>query len=115
VKAGVLMHAGTVLAAVEVTETALERARGLLGRAALPAGHAMWFERCACVHTCGMRFAIDVVFLDRRRRVVRIRRGVRPWRLVWGGWRASAACESAANALPLERLRMGSEIEKTLH
>jgi uncharacterized membrane protein (UPF0127 family) len=108
------MHAGAVLAsAVDVTETARERRRGLLGRAALPAGHAMWFERCACVHTCGMRFAIDVVFLDRRRRVVRIYRDVRPWRLAWGGWRAGAAFESAAHALPLERLRTGSEIEKT--
>ena len=33
------------------------------------------------VHTCGMRFAIDAVFLDADLRVVKVVRGLRPWRL----------------------------------
>jgi uncharacterized membrane protein (UPF0127 family) len=44
--------------------TRRERARGLLGRAALGPDHALLLRRCRSVHTFGMRFAIDVVLLD---------------------------------------------------
>jgi uncharacterized membrane protein (UPF0127 family) len=37
---------------------------------------------CRCVHTFGMRFALDVVFLDRSGRVLHEVRAVPPWRVV---------------------------------
>ena len=39
------------------------RLRGLLGRDGLPAGTGLWIRPCNAVHTLGMRFAIDIVFL----------------------------------------------------
>ena len=68
-----------------------ERFTGLLGRARLPEGEALIFPGCSSIHTVGMRFSIDVIFVDRAWRVVALRSGVRPWRLVlpvrsaWGG------------------------------
>jgi uncharacterized membrane protein (UPF0127 family) len=59
------------------------RAR-LLGLAHLPrerAGLGLLIPRCACVHTFGMRFALDLVFLDRDGRVLAVRRGVPPRRV----------------------------------
>jgi uncharacterized protein len=47
--------------------------RGLLGRDGLAPGHAMLFERVRSVHTFGMRFTIQVAFLDLDYRVVRTR------------------------------------------
>ena len=86
----------------------LERMRGLLGRAGLGSSAALLIERCGAVHTVGMRFALDLVFLDRAWRVVRVVRGVRPGRLmVWGGWRASRVLESEAGRLDLEVLGPG--------
>jgi uncharacterized membrane protein (UPF0127 family) len=44
-----------------------------------------------------MRFAIDATFLDKSGRVVKVAKGIRPWRLwVWGGWRAASVLETAA-------------------
>lgn len=80
-------------------ETPWERARGLIGRPPPPAGTVMGFRRCNALHTCFMRYPIDILFVDRDGREVRFLRGVRPWRpLVWGGRRAVAAFEAAAPA-----------------
>lgn len=79
--------------------TPWERARGLIGRPPPPAGAVMGFRRCSALHTCFMRYPIDILFVDREGREVRFLRGVRPWRLfVWGGRRAVAAFEAAAAA-----------------
>ena len=57
------------------------RNRGLLGRDALPAGAALVLAPCSGVHTWFMRFSIDLIFVDRRGTVLRVRQDVRPWRL----------------------------------
>lgn len=94
---------------VERTETFAERARGLLGRDALADGKALLLERCGAVHTVGMRFVLDLVFLDRAWRVTRLAREVRPGRLmVWGGWRAVRVVEVAAGSRLLEGLTVGA-------
>jgi uncharacterized protein len=72
------------------------RTRGarLLGLALLreiPGGCALLLPRCASVHTIGMRFALDVVFLDPAGRVLRVVPRVVPWRVV--------ACRGAASVI----------------
>ena len=59
-----------------------QRLFGLALRARPPDGWALLFPRCRSVHTFGMRFAIDVVFLDAQGRVLAIESGVRPGRVV---------------------------------
>ena len=88
------------------------RLRGLLGRRSLPAGEGLLIVRCGSIHTVGMRFAIDVVFLDRAWQVCRVHRDVRPGRLmVWGGWRADRALETAASGLNLAGIVPGARVE----
>lgn len=72
-----------LIARVEVAcGVGLRAARGLLGRHGLGPGEGLLLaDRLGCVHTAGMRFPIDVVFLDRRLAVVGIAEAVRPWRL----------------------------------
>lgn len=80
-----LVHprSGAVLAErLEVPRTALGRGLGLMFRAALAPGEGMWIAPCRGIHTFFMRFPIDAVFLDGRRRVVRLCPGLRPWRVV---------------------------------
>ena len=67
---------------VTVARTPWRRALGLLGRRALAAGEGLWLEPCAAVHTWGMRFAIDAVFLDAGGTVMRVVT-LSPWRMVW--------------------------------
>ena len=81
----------------EVAETILERAKGLIGRRGLEPGRGLLIPRCNCIHTLFMRFPIDATFLDGRGDVVKVVRGIRPWRaFVWGGWRAVRVLETAA-------------------
>ena len=100
---------GREVARVELAVTARQRARGLLGKAGLAPGCAMWLAPCRSIHTIGMRFAIDVVFLDRGLRVVAIRESVVPFRLAWGGWRARGVLEFAAGEVARLKLEHGQQ------
>ena len=61
----------------------LRRLTGLAGRRSLPPGVVLEIPRCRSVHTFGMRFPLDLAWLDGERRVVRIDRAVPPWRVRW--------------------------------
>jgi uncharacterized membrane protein (UPF0127 family) len=97
--ASVLTPEGVVLCEkCEIPETAFGRMRGLLGRDSLEPGTGMLIDRAGSVHMFFMRFPIDVVFLDRNRKVVRIVRGLRPWRVA-GARKAVAALELPVGAV----------------
>ena len=89
------------LAGVDVrcAHDSLARLLGLAGLRALPGGIALLLPRTRSVHTLGMRFALDLVWLDRDGRVVRVDRGVRPWRVrSCRGARAVMELPSSADA-----------------
>lgn len=65
---------------IHVAERFPARARGLIGRA-LGEEEGMLLIPCSAVHTFGMRYAIDVVFLDDANRIRAIFPALPPWRL----------------------------------
>jgi uncharacterized protein len=83
---------------VEIAATRGSRRRGLLGRDHLDEAAAMLLAPCTSVHTVGMRFPIDVVFVDRQGYAVKVVRNLRPWRIAlsFGG---RAVIEMAAGSL----------------
>ncbi|GAC1327439.1 MAG: DUF192 domain-containing protein [Candidatus Dormibacteria bacterium] len=70
-----------LVAELEIASTSWSRFVGLMGRASLPAGHGLWIEPCNSIHMFFMRFAIDVLFLDREGRVKKVMLGLKPWRV----------------------------------
>ena len=66
---------------------------GLQFRRKLPSGAGLLLVPCNSVHTCFVRFPVDVVFLDRRGRVLAIHQNLRPWRLTFGPRGSHAALE----------------------
>jgi uncharacterized protein len=66
---------------MEVARTSQSRSKGLLGRAGLESGEALWIVPCEAVHTFWMRFTIDLVYIDKQYRVRKVRSSVPPWRL----------------------------------
>lgn len=78
-----------------------QRLKGLIGVRDWPAGRALLLKPCNSVHTAFMRFAIDVVFVDRQGRIARIAT-LPPWRAA-ACWRARAVLELAAG----EAARLG--------
>ena len=59
----------------------MTRSVGLLGKKTLPAGEALLIRPCWSIHTWFMRFAIDVIFVDREDRVVKVVPNMKPWRM----------------------------------
>ncbi len=78
---------------VDVADNGTTRRKGLLGRSGLPAGEGLWIVPCESVHTFGMKFPIDLVYLDRKKKVKKVSSNVPPWRL--------SACLSAYSVLEL--------------
>ncbi len=98
--------AGRSIGPVRVAESGWDRTRGLLGRPALQGSEGLFITRCSSVHTVGMRYAIDVVFLDRAGCVLRVVAGLAPMRMAMCGKAASVLELASGQALAL-RVREG--------
>jgi len=102
---------GTLLAArLQVARSGPARQKGLLGREGLAAGEGLWIIPCESVHTFFMRFAIDLVYLDRKNRVRKVRSSVGPWRLS-ACLSAHSVIELAAGAVRGSRTERGDTLE----
>ena len=66
---------------VTVADSLFTRMKGLLGKADIKTGEALWIRPCTSIQTFFMRFPIDVVFLNKRKQVVAFKRNVQPNRL----------------------------------
>jgi uncharacterized membrane protein (UPF0127 family) len=113
VRAGALHRRGDgrcVVPKAWKAESAWERARGLLGRAPLAAGEGLLLDPCRSVHTFGMRYALDLAFLDGDGRICKLAYGIAPGRLA-GSFAARATLELAAGSLEASGLRLGDAIE----
>ena len=73
------------------------RRRGLLGRESLDLDSAMLIAPSNAIHTCFMRFSIDVAFVTRDGRVLKIATHLKPWRIA-ASWRGYAVVEMAAGS-----------------
>lgn len=78
----------------------------------MASGEALVIAPCGAVHTAFMRFAIDVAFLDRDGRVVKLAPGVAPWR-IRAAFRAFAVVEMAAGSVLGRVVQPGDVLEVT--
>jgi hypothetical protein len=74
-----LTRGNVVCEQVVVADRARRRMRGLLGRGSLPPGEGMLLQPSPSIHTAFMRFPIDVVFMDRNLRVIKLVEHLPPW------------------------------------
>ncbi|HEV8068131.1 MAG TPA: DUF192 domain-containing protein [Planctomycetaceae bacterium] len=86
----------TVVENCELADTYWSRLVGWQLRRAPEAGRGLLLVPCASVHTCLVRFPLDLVMLDKSGRVLTVRRGIRPWRAVLAPRRTHAVLEMAA-------------------
>ena len=96
---------------VRTADTFLSRFVGLLGTAAIREGEGLWIVPCRSVHTLGMRYPIDVAFLDARGVVVGILEGLPPNRLGRSVRDARGALELRAGTLAVTRTAPGDRLE----
>jgi uncharacterized membrane protein (UPF0127 family) len=86
---------------IDVADSSSKRRTGLLKHDRLEPGEGLWIVPCESVHTFFMKFPIDLVYLDRKRKVRKVRKAVPAWRL--------SACLTAHSILELP----AGTVEKT--
>lgn len=95
-----------------IAESAKLRLIGLMGRERMDEFDGMLLNPCNSIHTFFMRFAIDVVFLNKNFEVIRVIENLPPWRATRPYFRASQVLELAAGTLA-GRLNAGDRLEIT--
>lgn len=96
---------------VRVADTRATRAVGLLSRSGLEPGEALWIVPSRGVHTCGMRFPIDVLALDERGTVIDRVVNLKPWRIRLPRRGTAGVLELPAGTLDGSATRLGHRIE----
>jgi uncharacterized membrane protein (UPF0127 family) len=92
-----------------VANSSADRRTGLLEDRALEQGEGLWIVPCPAVHTFFMKFAIDLVYLDRRKRVRKVRHAVPAWRIS-GCWMAHSVLELPAGAALATQTESGDQL-----
>ncbi len=65
----------------DVADTSEKRRTGLLKHTSLPRGQALLISPCEGIHTFWMKFPIDVVYLSRKKKVLKVRHAIAPFRM----------------------------------
>jgi uncharacterized membrane protein (UPF0127 family) len=94
-----------------VADTFFTRLKGLLGKNELSHGEGLWIKPCNSVHTFGMKFPVDVVFLDKENRVVGLEKTLRPNRVSRLYSSASSVIELPAGTIDAADTETGDYIE----
>jgi len=102
--------------ALAVADTHWLRLRGLLGLEANDFGNGsgLWIVPCHGVHTLGMGFPIDVVYLDRAMNVIHVQAAVKPWRFAPVRRQAASVLELPSQKVAETGTAVGDRIEISL-
>ena len=98
-----------VIEKLEIAKTFWSRFVGLQFRRELAKHSGLLLSPCSSIHTCFMRFPIDVLMLNEDGLVIGVRRNVRPWRVVFCAKGTTQIVETAAGAVDVSvgaRLRV---------
>ncbi|HMV83879.1 MAG TPA: DUF192 domain-containing protein [Blastocatellia bacterium] len=96
---------------VVLANTFLSRLRGLIGRRRLAPAEALWLRPCNGVHTWWMHYAIDVIFLDRELRIVKLVENMRPFLLTAPHRAARSVLEMSAHTISQTQLKVGDQLK----
>jgi hypothetical protein len=108
-----LMVDGVAVDAVlSMADTWRRRALGLLAQPALDEIAGLWIKPCNAIHMFGMRYAIDVAFVDGQGRVLQCREALKPWRMA-ACFKAREVVELRAGLLRDLGIRPGSILSLT--
>jgi uncharacterized membrane protein (UPF0127 family) len=102
---------------VAAADTYVRRLVGLLGKTGTwnRPGHGLWIVPCHGIHTLGMLFPIDLVFLDKQKRVVHLEEHVRPFRISKVCLNARSVLELPAHTVDRTGTRIGDQLEIVRH
>jgi len=95
---------------VGIADTSATRRTGLLKHSRLEPGEGLWIAPSEAVHTFGMKFPIDVLFLDKKRKVLKIRSDMVRSRMAIC-WRAHSVLELPSGTAAAMKTVPGDQLE----
>lgn len=96
---------------LEVAKNVFTQGLGLMGRSGLPENGGLLIPNCNGIHMMFMRFPIDAVFVDKKGRVVKTYKRLRPWiGIVPFVWRAHEVAELPAGAIERHGIEVGDQL-----
>ena len=84
---------------------------GLLRDKTLDHGDGLWIMHCNSIHSFGMHFIFDAVFLDKNLRVVHLVREMKPWRISKIVFAAKSVLELPAGLISQTATELGDQFE----
>jgi uncharacterized protein len=101
------MRNSLVAERARVAHTHWERLVGLLGKRALPEGEGLLLQGTRSIHTIGMHFAIDVIYLDSANRVLCTLNALPPNRIAPWRWGVQSVLELSAGTITRSQTQVG--------
>ncbi len=93
-----------------MADTSVRRLVGLLGKRSLAAGCGLFIVPSQAIHTVGMAFPIDVIFVDKKHSVLGIREAVRPFRITRVFWKAFGVLELPVGTISGSHTQVGDQL-----
>jgi uncharacterized protein len=95
---------------LRVADTLFARMKGLLGKSVLAEGEGLWIRPCKGIHTFGMKFPIDAVFLNGANHVVAVKKELFPNRMTQVFFAAVSVLELPPGTIDATATIVGDEI-----
>lgn len=106
-----LSNGKTIAQDICVADTFLKRLVGLMFQKELSSEKALIIENCNAIHTFFMRFPIDVLFVDKNNRVVKVVKNFKPWRISAFVKNADYVVELASGSVTDSLVKVGDQIK----
>ena len=94
-----------------IADNAYTRLVGLLRDKMLAKGDGLWILPCNSIHSFGMRFVFDAIFLDKNLRVVHLMQEMKPWRISKLVFSAHSVLELPAGLIAQTATELGDQFE----
>ena len=95
---------------VSPADTHMTRLRGLLGKMKLRREEGLWVVPCQGIHTIGLLFPIDVIYLDERRRVIHLIEHLGPFRIASIRRHSASVLELPPRTIYASNTQVGDEL-----
>jgi uncharacterized protein len=95
---------------VAIADTPFSRLRGLLGKIRLRSDEAIWVVPSRGIHTIGLRFPIDVIYLDSDQKVVHLVENLGPLRVAPLRWQSASVLELPAGSASGSGTQVGDQL-----
>jgi uncharacterized membrane protein (UPF0127 family) len=94
-----------------IADSFYTRLVGLLRDRTLEYGDGLWIKHCNSIHSIGMRFVFDAIFLDKNLKVVHLVREMKPWRISKMVFSAQSVLELPAGLIFQTATALGDQFE----